>query len=152
MATKPCLTGRSSDIHRYRFRLPSAKAKYLNLPNNRTTAPKKKSDDFKGWAVFTDGRTHSTDGETAASLGAVSRSPDGRLYVNVGPVVTTEAHLVYDTNNTAELELSSMNEALSFRGPAGIQKVLGADQSTLHGSDHTHDSQCMSAFVLDRRA
>ena len=36
-----CLTGRSADIPFQRCRLSSAKAKYLNLPNNRTTTPKR---------------------------------------------------------------------------------------------------------------
>ena len=77
---------------------------------------------FKGSALFTDGGTHSTDGETTAGWGAVARSPDGRLYVMFDPVVTTEAHLAYagtrlHTTNTAEL--SSIIEALSFLRPAG---------------------------------
>ena len=67
-------------------------------------------------------RSHSTDGETIAGWGAVARSPDGRLYVMFGPVVTTEAHLAYaeartHTNNTAKL--SSIIKALSFLGLAG---------------------------------
>ena len=36
-----CLTGRSADVPFQRFRLPSVKAKYLNLPNNRTTTKKR---------------------------------------------------------------------------------------------------------------
>ena len=61
-------------------------------------------------------------GETTAGWGAVARSPDGRLYVMFGPVVTPEAYLAYGgarlhTNNTAEL--SSKIKALSFLGPAG---------------------------------
>ena len=116
-----CPTGRWADTPFHRFRLPSAKAKYLNLPNNRTST-QKKGDDFKGWAVFTDGGTDSVDGETTAGWGAVARSPDGRLYVVFGPVVTPEAHLAYagarlHTNNTAEL--SSIIKAPSFLGPAG---------------------------------
>ena len=53
---------------------------------------------------------------------AVARSPDGRLFIMFGPVITTEAHLAYagarlHSNNTAEL--SSIIEALSFLGPKG---------------------------------
>ena len=63
-----------------------------------------------------------SDGGTTAGWGAVARSPDGRLHVMFGPVVSTEAHLAYagarlHTNNTAEL--SSIIEALSFLGLAG---------------------------------
>ena len=72
-----CLTTRPTDIPYQRFRMPSAKAKYPNLPNIRTTT-RKKGDDFKGCAVFTDGRTHATDGETPAGWGAVARSPNMR--------------------------------------------------------------------------
>ena len=56
-----CLTRHQIDMSHRRFRLPSAKAQYSNLPNNRTTT-RKKGDDCKGWAVFTDGGTHVTDG------------------------------------------------------------------------------------------
>ena len=77
---------------------------------------------FEGWTFFTDGGSHSADGETPAGWGAVARSPNGRQFVMFGPVVTTEAHLAFDgarihTNNTAEL--SSIIEARSFLAPAG---------------------------------
>ena len=103
-----CLTGRSADIP-------------FQRSNNRTTT-QKNGDDFKGWALFIGGGTHSTDGETTAGWSAVARSPDGRRYVMLGLVVTTETHLAYagarlHTNNTTEL--SSFIEALSFLGPAG---------------------------------
>ena len=67
-------------------------------------------------AVFTDGGTLVSDGETTAGWGAVARSPDGRLCVMFGPVITTEAPRLH-TNNTAEP--SGIIEALSFLGPAG---------------------------------
>ena len=51
-----CLTRCPSDILRRRFRLPVAKAKYSNLPNNRTST-RNKGDFFKAWAIFTDGGT-----------------------------------------------------------------------------------------------
>ena len=80
----------------------------------------KEGDDFEGWALFTDGGTHSTDGENTAGWGAVARLPHG-LYVMFGLVVTTEAHLACSgarnhTNNTAEL--SRKVGALAFLGPA----------------------------------
>ena len=116
-----CLTRCPSDISCQRFRLPCAKAKYPDLPNNRTTT-RKKGDDFEGWAVFTDGGTHASDGETTAGWGAVVRSLDERHLTMFGPVITTEAHLAYagarlHNNNTAEL--SGTIEALSFLRPAG---------------------------------
>ena len=54
-----CLGERPFDIPHQRFRLPSVKAKYLNLRNTRTT----RGDDFEGWAVHTDGGTHASEGE-----------------------------------------------------------------------------------------
>ena len=73
-----CLMRRPYDIRRKRFRFLSAKAKYPNFPNKRTTT-REKDKDFKGWAVFIDGRTHVSDGETTVRWGVVARSPDGRL-------------------------------------------------------------------------
>ena len=103
------------------YKISSAKAKYPDLPNNRTTT-RKKGDDFKGWAVFTDGGTHASVGETTAGWGAVVCSPDERHFIMFGPVITTEAHLAYagaglHTINTAEL--SGIIEPLSFLWPAG---------------------------------
>ena len=85
--------------------------------------------------MFTDGGAHSVDGETTAGWGAVARSPDGRLYVVFGPVVTPEAHLAYalHTNNTAEL--SSVIKAPSFRGPAG-PVARGSHASIFYDSKH----------------
>ena len=48
-------------------------------------------------AVFTDGGTHTVDGETAAGWGAIARSPDGRLF---GPVTTTETRLALCRSET----------------------------------------------------
>ena len=60
-----CLARRPIDIPCQRFRLPSAKAKYPNLPNIRTIT-RNNGDDHKGWAVFTVGGTHIIDSETTA--------------------------------------------------------------------------------------
>ena len=97
-----------------------------------------------GWALFIDGGTLSTDGETTAGWRAVVRSPDGRLYVMFGRVVTTEAHLAYagarlHTNNTAEL--SSIIEALSFWEPAGPVS-RGSQACIFYDSKHAADT-CM---------
>ena len=78
-----------------------------------------KGNDFH---VYADGGTRSADGETLAGWAAVARSPDGRIYVMFGPVITTEAHLANEgarihSNNTAELW--SIVEALSLPGPLG---------------------------------
>ena len=45
------LARRPLDILHQRFRLPSVKAQYQNLPNNRITT-RENGDDFKGWAFF----------------------------------------------------------------------------------------------------
>ena len=110
-----CLAGRPFDFPHRKFRLPAVKAEYPNLT-------REKGNDFKGWAVFSDGGTRVSEGETTAGWGAVARSPDGRLYIFFGPIIATEAHLAYaraglHSNNTAEF--SSIIEALSFLGPNG---------------------------------
>ena len=60
---------------------------------------REKGNDFHGWAIYTDGGTRSSDGETLAGWGVVGRSPHGRIYLYIGimfgPVITTEAHLAY---------------------------------------------------------
>ena len=43
-------------IPHQKFRLPTAKTKHPNLPNNRTTTRQQRND-YQGWAVFTDGGT-----------------------------------------------------------------------------------------------
>ena len=83
---------------------------------------KKLGHDYHGWAIYTDGGIRVVDGETFAGWGVISRSPPGRIYVMLGPVVTTETHLAFSgarthSNNTAEM--TAMIEALSFLGPRG---------------------------------
>ena len=85
-----CLARRPIDIPCQRFRLPSAKARYPNLSNIRS-ATRSKGDGYKGRAVFTDGGTHTIDGETTAGWVAIARFPNRRLYIMFGPVITTEA-------------------------------------------------------------
>ena len=103
-----CITRRSADIPFQRFRVPSANAKYLNLPNNRTTTQKKVT-------ILRDGRCSPMEGPIPLMV-------KPQLYVMLGPVVTTEAHLAHagsglHPNNTAEL--SSIIGALSFLELAG---------------------------------
>ena len=75
------------------------------FPNSRTTT-REKDNDFQGWTIYTDGGRVS-DGETIVDWSAVDRSPDERLYIMFGPVITTEAHLAYagarDSNRTTLL-------------------------------------------------
>ena len=87
-----CLAGRVFVVGHQRFRLPAAKAIYPNLHNSRTTT-REKGNDFQGLAIHTDGGTRVSDGETTAGWGAVARSPDGKLKIMFGPVITTETHI-----------------------------------------------------------
>ena len=80
-----------------------------------------KCDDLKELALFTDGGTDSTDGETGASWSVVARSPDGRTH----------------TNNAAEL--SSIIE--SFLGPAG-SATRSSQACIVHDSKHAAN-KCM---------
>ena len=70
------LTRHMPAVPRLNFRLPKPKARYPHLPNVRT-ATRERGNDFKGWAVYTDGGTLVVDGETFAGWGAIARSPDG---------------------------------------------------------------------------
>ena len=49
---------------------------------------------FRGWAIFTDGGTHTRGGETAG-CGAIARSSLRVCYVMCGPVITVEAHVAF---------------------------------------------------------
>ena len=111
---------------------PKPNARYPHLPNARSTT-RERGNDYRGWAIFTDGGTRVVDGETLAGWSVISRSPHGRIDVMFGPVVTTEAHPAFsgaqiDSNNTAEM--TAMIEALSFRGPHG--PVARDEQSCMY--------------------
>ena len=110
-----------SAVPRLNFRLPKPKARYPHLPNVRTTT-RERGNDFKGWTIFSDGCSRVVDGETFAGWSAIARSPDERIDIMFGPVITTEAHLAFSgartrSNNTAET--TAMIEALSFLGLRG---------------------------------
>ena len=66
-----------------RFCLPVARATFPHLPNSRPTTGEE-GNDFQGWAVCTDGGTHSAVG-ALAGWGAVARSPHGRIYIMFAP-------------------------------------------------------------------
>ena len=118
------------------IRLPKPKARYLHLPNARSTT-RERGNDYHGWAIYTYGGIRVVDGETFAGWGVISRSPHGRIYVMFGPVVTAEAHLAFSgaraqSNNTAEM--TAMIEALSFLGSRG--PVTHDEQSLCYDSTH----------------
>ena len=76
----------------------------------------------------------------------ISRSPRGRIFVLLGPVITTEAHLAVSgarihSNNAAEM--TAMFEALSFLGPRG--PVTHDEQSSIY-----YDSMHAAGFVWAR--
>ena len=116
-----CLTRHMPSIPHQNFRLPKPKARYPHLSSLRTTT-RERGNDFRGWAIYTDGGTRVVNGETFAGWSIIARSHHGRIDIMFGPVITTEAHLAFSgarthSNNTAEM--SSMIEALSFLGPRG---------------------------------
>ena len=127
-----CLAQHFPGVPHHTFRLPKPNARYPHLPNVRITT-RERGNDFQAWAIYTDGCTRVVDGETFAGWSAIARSPDGRIDIMFGPVVTTEAHLAFSgarthSNNTAEM--TAMIEALSFLGPHG--PVTGDEQSCIY--------------------
>ena len=122
------------------------KARYPYLPNARPTT-RERGHDFSGWAIYTDGSTRVVDGETFAGLGVISRSPNGRIDVMFGPVVTTEAHLAFSgarthSNNTADM--TAMIEALSFLGPHG--PVARDDQPCIYFDSQHAAGVCLGTI------
>ena len=116
-----CLTRHMPAILVKFFRLPKLKARYHYLPNARSIT-RERGNDYRGWAIYTDGGTRVETGETFAGWGVIARSPHGRIDIMFGPVITTEAHPAFSgarthSHNTAEM--SAMVEALSFLGPRG---------------------------------
>ena len=114
-----CLARRPGSTLVRNFRLFAFKSNCRCPPNIRT-ATRHIGDDYGRWAIFSDGGTHTGDGETTAGWHAIARSSHGVCYVMFGPVITTAAHLLYagasqHTNNTAEL--SGIVESLCFLSP-----------------------------------
>ena len=123
-----CLTRHMPVLLRRNFRLPKPKARHPHLPNVRTTT-RESGNDFQGWAIYRDGCTRVVDGDWCA----IARSPNGRINIMFGPVITSEAHLAFPgarthSNNTAEM--TAMIEALSFLGPRG--PVARDEQSCIY--------------------
>ena len=116
-----CLTRHMPAVPRKNFRLPMLKARYPHLPNARSTT-RERGNDFKGWAIYTDGCTRVVDGETLAGWGVIARSHHGRIDIMLGPVITTEAPLAFSgarTHSNNTVEMTAMIEALSFLWPRG---------------------------------
>ena len=82
----------SPSVHAALFRLPKPKSRYPFLPNVRSIT-REVGNDHHGWAIYPDGGTHIVNGEIFAGWCVISRSPRGRIFVLLGPVITTEAHL-----------------------------------------------------------
>ena len=97
-----CLTRHMLAVPHHNCSLPKIKARYSYLPNARSTT-RERGNDYRGWAIDTDGGTRVVDGETLGGWGVISRSPQGRIDVMFVPVVTTEAHLAFSAakNNPA---------------------------------------------------
>ena len=92
-----------------------------------------RGNDYRWWAIYTDGVTRVVDGETLAGRSVISRFLHGRIDVMFGLVVTTEAHPAFSgarshSNNTAEM--AAMIEVLTFVGPHG--PVANDEQSCIH--------------------
>ena len=116
-----CLAQHIPDVPHQDFGQPKPKARCEYLPNARSIT-RERGNDYRGWAIYTDGGARVIDGETLAGWSVISRSPHGRINVMFGPVVTTEAHPTFSgarthSNNTAEM--TAMIEALSFLGLHG---------------------------------
>ena len=110
-----CLTRHMPSILRQNLRLPKPKARHPHLPNARSTT-RERGNDFRGWAIYTDGGTRVVNGETFAgwvSLHDLSVEELMSCLVLLSPprLILPRTH----SNNTAEM--SAMIEALSFLGP-----------------------------------
>ena len=110
------LTAHMPAVPHQNFRLPMLKARYPYLPNARSIT-RERGNDFRGWAIYTDGGIRVVDGETLAVWEVISRSAHGRIDVMFGPLVTTEAHLALSGGRTHSIntaEMTAMIEALFF--------------------------------------
>ena len=72
-----CLARHIPAVPHQNFRLPKLKARYPYLPNARSIT-RERGNDYRGWAIYTDGGTRVVDGETLAEWCVISRSPHGR--------------------------------------------------------------------------
>ena len=102
-----CLMMHFPGVPHHSFRLPKPKSRYPYLPDDRSITGEL-GNDYHVWAIFTDGGTRVVDGETLAGWSVISRSPRGRIFIQFGPVITTEAYVAFSgarihSNNTAEM-------------------------------------------------
>ena len=75
-----CLTRHMPAVPRPNFRLPKPKARYPHLLNVRITK-RERGNDYRGWAIYTDGGTRVVNGETLAGWSVIYRSFHGRIDV-----------------------------------------------------------------------
>ena len=71
-----CLARHIPGVPHQNFWLP--KARYPYLPNARSTT-RERGNDYRGWAIYTDGGTRVVDGETLAGWSVIARSLHGRI-------------------------------------------------------------------------
>ena len=65
------LAQRLPGVPHHNFRLPKTKSRYPYLPNARSIT-RERGNDYRGWAIYTDGGTRVVDGETLAGWGVIS--------------------------------------------------------------------------------
>ena len=140
----PCLAQHMPAVPHHDFRLPKPKSRYPYLPNVRSITHER-GNDYRGWAIYTEGGTRVVDGETLAGWCVISRSPHRRIDVMFGPVVTTEARLAFSgarTHSINTAEMAATIEALSFLVPHG--PVARDEESCIH-----YDSKHAAGICLD---
>ena len=116
-----CLARHIPPFPHQNFRLPKTRSQ-ISFSSQCSFITRERGNDYRGWAVCTDGGTRVVDGETLAGWCVIARSPHGRIGIMFGLVATTEVHLAFSgarshANNTAEM--TAMIESLSFLGPRG---------------------------------
>ena len=145
-----CLALHLPGVPHRSFRLPKPKSRYPHLPNGRSITGEL-GNDYHGLAIETDGGTRVVDGEILAGWSVISRSSRGRIFVLIGLVVTTEAHLAFSgarTHSNDTAEMTAMIEALSFLGPHG---PLARDEQSCTYFDSQH-AACVCFGTIQARA
>ena len=111
---------------------------------------RERGNDYRAWAICTDGGTRVVDGEILAGWFVICRFFHGRLDFMFGPVVTSEAHLAFSgarthSNNIAEM--TAMTEVLFFLGPHG---PVTRDEQSCICYDSMHAAGMLLVFVGER--
>ena len=75
-----CLAQHLPGVPHQNLWLPKPKSRYPYLPNARSIT-RESGNDYRGWAIYTDGGTRVADGEIVAGWGVISRSPRWRIFV-----------------------------------------------------------------------